>query len=305
MWSARSFNRSVTRLKASASATMSSELDIKNYFEFAKELTLEAGEIFKCGFEGAKSVKFKDHEWDLVTDYDTKIEELFTKRLREKFPSHEFIGEETFAKTKEKPILTDKPTWIIDPIDGTTNFVNSFPHTCISVALSVYKEIVVGIIYNPLTEELYTAMKGKGAFLNGKPLKSSCVTELKEALIDLELFSLRFHAKNRDIRMGRFEAITSVARGVRYMGSAALSMAYIAKGALDCMQADGLQPWDAAAGLLLIREAGGTVVDTKVDEYDFMKPRTIAAGSDKLALQVKQLLIDTDLKTMRKRLTKV
>ncbi|XP_076632870.1 uncharacterized protein LOC143347528 [Colletes latitarsis] len=305
MWSARSFNRSVTRLKASASTTMSSEVDIKNYFEFAKELTLEAGEIFRCGFEGAKSVKFKDHEWDLVTDYDTKIEELFTKRLTEKFPSHEFIGEETFAKTKEKPTLTNKPTWIIDPIDGTTNFVNSFPHTCISVGLSVCKEIVVGIIYNPLTEELYTAMKGKGAFLNGKPLKSSCVAELKEALIDLELFSLGSHAKNRDIRMGRFEAITSVARGVRYMGSAALSMAYIAKGALDCMQVDGLQPWDVAAGLLLIREAGGTVLDTKVNEYDFMKPNTIAAGSDKLASQVKQLLIDTDLKTMRKRLTKV
>ncbi|XP_076181797.1 uncharacterized protein LOC143153981 [Ptiloglossa arizonensis] len=283
---------------------MSSEQDIQNYFEVAKELTLKAGEIFKCGFEGEKTVETKTFEWDLVTNYDIKIEEMLTRSLKEKFPDHEFIGEETAAETKEKPILTNKPTWIIDPIDGTINYVNSFPCTCISVGLAVCKQLVIGIIYNPLSSELYTAIKGKGAFLNGKPIKSSCVTELKKALVELELYSLRFHTKSRDINVGRFETILTSCRGVRYIGSAALSLAYIAKGALDCLQMDNLCPWDVAAGVLLVREAGGTVIDTKGEEYNFMRPNTIAAGNEKLALELKQLIVETDLKIMRKRLTR-
>ncbi|XP_076245117.1 uncharacterized protein LOC143185760 [Calliopsis andreniformis] len=283
---------------------MSRELNIKHYFEVSKELTLEAGKIFKCGFEGQKLVESKMNEWDLVTEYDRKIEVLLTKGLKAKFPDHEFIGEETFAETKKKPVLTDKPTWIIDPIDGTTNYINSYPHACISVALAISKEIVIGIIYCPLSSELYTAIKGQGAFLNGEPIRTTCVTELKKALIELELFSLRLQWKNRDIRMGRFEAILNVARGIRFIGSATMALAYVAKGALDCLHMDNLQPWDVAAGVLIVREAGGTVIDTKGEEYDVMKPNTIAAANDKLATEIKQLIIDTDLKVLRKRLTR-
>ena len=297
-------DRPVVRLRASTSVNMSSEPDIRNYFEFAKELILKTGETFKCGFEGEKVVEAKAHEWDLVTNYDKKIEQLLVNGLKAKFPDHEFIGEESMADTKERPVLTDKPTWIIDPIDGTVNYINSFPQTCISVALAVCKELVVGIIYNPMFSELYTAVKGQGAFLNDKPIKSSCVTELKKALIEIELFSLRFSGKNRDVRVGRFEAYIQAARGVRYMGSAAMGLAYVARGALDAFQMDGLQAWDVAAGVLIIREAGGTVINTKGDEYDFMKPDTIAAGNDKLASELQQLVIDTDLKVLRKRLTR-
>ncbi|XP_053990409.1 uncharacterized protein LOC128882707 [Hylaeus volcanicus] len=300
----REFDRSVVRLKASQSVTMTSEQDIKNYFELAKELTLKAGEVFKCGFEGEKIVESKGEEWDLVTNYDRKIEEMLTKRLREEYPDHEFMGEESTDATKEKPVLTDKPTWIIDPIDGTINYVNSFPYTCISVGLSICKQLTIGIIYNPLAGELYTAIKGQGAFLNGKPIKTSNVTDLKTSLAEVELYSLRYNAHSRDISLGRFGAILSNSRGVRYMGSATLSLAYIAKGALDCLQMDGLHPWDVAAGVLIIREAGGTVIDTKGDEYDFMKGNTIAAANEKLALEIKQLIIDTDLKTLRKRLAR-
>ncbi|XP_015435719.1 PREDICTED: inositol monophosphatase 2-like [Dufourea novaeangliae] len=204
----------------------------------------------------------------------------------------------------EKPELTDKPTWIIDPIDGTMNYVNSFPYTCISVGLTVCKEIVVGIIYNPLSSELYTAVKGEGAFLNGKPIKTSNVTELRKALAEIEVFSLRIPSKNRDIRWSRFEAVLSATRGIRFMGSSALSLAYVAKGALDCMQVDNLQPWDIAAGVLIVREAGGTILDTKGGTYDLMKPNTIAAANGTLATELQQLIVDTDLKTLRKRLTR-
>ncbi|CAL7949373.1 unnamed protein product [Xylocopa violacea] len=283
---------------------MSSELNIKNYFECAKELTLKAGEIFICGFEGPKNVETKDHEWDLVTDYDRKIENLLIKGLKEKFPDHEFIGEETVASYKETPVLTDKPTWIIDPIDGTINFVHSLPFTCISVGLTISKEIVAGIIYNPLMSELYTAIKGQGAYLNGKRIKTSNITELKKALIEYELFSLRSTSRNRDIKAGRFDAVVNATRGVRFIGSAAMALAYLAKGAVDCLQMDNLCAWDVAAGVLIVREAGGTVIDTKEEKYNLMKPNTIAAANDTLASEIRQLIVDTDLKILRKRLTR-
>ena len=283
---------------------MSSELDIRNYFEFVKELILKAGEIFKCGFEGEKIVKTKDHEWDLVTDYDKKIEDTLIKSLKEKFPDHEFIGEETAAASvKNTLVLTDKPTWIIDPIDGTMNYVNANPNTCISVALAVCKKIVIGIIYNPITSELYTAIKGHGAFLNDKPIKTSRNTELRKSLIEFEFSALRI-SKNRDIRWGRFEALFNATKGVRFLGSAAMALAYVARGAIDCFQMDDLQPWDVAAGVLIICEAGGTVIDTKEEEYNVMKPKTIAAANETLAMEIKQLITDTDLKIMRKRLTR-
>ncbi|KAF3424164.1 hypothetical protein E2986_07152 [Frieseomelitta varia] len=249
-----------------------------------------------------------------------------------------FIGEETVADTKETPVLTDKPTWIIDPIDGTINYINGNPNTCISVALAICKELVIGIIYNPIVSELYTAIKGQGAFLNDKPIKTTCNTELKKSVIEVELFSLRNRSRNRDIRLGRFEAYVNITRGIRFLGSAAMGLAYVARGAVDCFQMDPLQSWDVAAGVLIVREAGGTVIDTKgalvgytqcclifltnnevkisfefllirynfvtEDEYNVMKPRTIAAANETLAMEIKQLIVDTDLKTMRKRLTK-
>ncbi|XP_076645723.1 uncharacterized protein LOC143355098 [Halictus rubicundus] len=286
-----------------ASLTMSSKQDIWSYFEFARDLTLKAGEIFKCGFEGEKNVNTKINEWDLVTDYDKKIEELLITGLKVKFPDHEFIGEES-AVVGEPKQLTDKPTWIIDPIDGTINYVNSFPYACISVGLTVCKELVAGIIYNPLSNELYTAVKGEGAFLNGKPIKTSNVTELKKALIEVEVFTLRSFSKNRDIRVARFEAILESTRGIRFIGSAALALAFVAKGALDCFQMDILQPWDVAAGVLLVREAGGSINSIKSCEFDLMKPDVLATANETLATELKSLIVNTDLKTLRKRLTR-
>ncbi|XP_078040019.1 uncharacterized protein LOC144471638 [Augochlora pura] len=283
--------------------TMSSSQDIRNYFEFAKELTLKAGELFKCGFESEKNVKTKKNEWDLVTEYDKKIEDLLITQLKEKFPDHEFIGEESAAEGRSIE-LTDKPTWIIDPIDGTINYVNSFPYTCISIGLAICKEIVIGIVYNPLTPELYTAVKGEGAFLNGKPIKTSNVDELKKSLIEMEVFSLRIKGKNRDIKMARFETMLELARGIRFTGSAALALAYIAKGALDCFQMDVLQPWDVAAGVLLVREAGGSIGSIKTPEFDVMKPDILAAANETLGTELKNVFVNTDLKTMRKRLTR-
>lgn len=114
----------------------------------------------------------KGASYDLVTEFDRKTEIYLIETLSKAYPSHKFIGEETSPENR----LTDDPTWIIDPIDGTTNFVHSFPHSAISVALAVNKEIVIGVVSNPMLHENFTAIKGMGAFLNGKPIQSSTTT---------------------------------------------------------------------------------------------------------------------------------
>ncbi|XP_026675474.1 inositol monophosphatase 2-like [Ceratina calcarata] len=116
------------------------------------------------------------------------------------------------------------------------------------------------------------------------------------------MFSIRFPSKDRDLRAGRLDAVTHAARGVRFMGSAALALAFIARGALDCIYMEMLKPWDIAAGVLLIREAGGTVVDAKEKEFNIMRPNIIGGVTCELVMEIKKLIIDTDLKIMRKRL---
>ncbi|XP_011868922.1 PREDICTED: inositol monophosphatase 3-like [Vollenhovia emeryi] len=277
---------------------MSSDPDIAKCFEFAKELTLQAGKILEC-FKDEKVVYHKG-EWDFVTDCDHKIEKILIDGLSREFPDHKIIAEETVNAIGKMPELTDAPTWLLDPIDGTVNFMHSFPHFCISVALTVCKELVLGIIYNPSSTELYTAIKGKGAFLNGKPIRTSKVTELKKALLMIE--SVTKVQKNRDIYAARLDALDKATQIARNIGSAALSLAYVAQGSADCVHSDHVKVWDVAAGTLILREAGGTVLDTKGGVYDIMKPNTIAASNETLAREMSKLIIDTDLKTQRKRL---
>ncbi|KAL6429550.1 hypothetical protein ACFW04_007478 [Cataglyphis niger] len=281
---------------------MSSDLDIAKCYKFVKELTLQAGKIIKCAFESEKVV-YKKGDWDLVTDIDYKIEKMFVDSLSMKFPDHKIIAEETVAAMQEMPELTDEPTWFLDPIDGTINFVHTFPQNCISIGLTVCKEPVLGIIYNPVTSELYTAIKGEGAFLNGKRIHTSKVTELKKALQVIEpKIMLIVYKKNKNIFLGRIDAIVEATRATRSMGSAAMSMAYVARGAIDCVQIDGLQCWDIVAGIVIVREAGGTVMETKNGVYDIMKPNTIAAANEILACEMSKLIIETDLNIQKKQL---
>lgn len=280
---------------------MAGDPNIARYFEVAKKLTLEAGQWIANVEEKDKVVKTKSIASDVVTNFDEKIESFLCDSLSKEFPDHKFITEEQVAKTKQMPEWTDAPTWFIDPIDGTLNFVHSFPQFCISVGLAISKEIVLGIIYNPVNGEMYTAMKGQGAFLNDKPIRVSNVTELKKSLFGFET-SVSVYYKHRDIGLGRLVALIDGSQATRNVGSAALSMAYVARGVIDCFQMDGIQPWDVAAGILIVQEAGGAVVDSKGGQYNLMKPNTVAASTCKLACEVVKLIIDTDLKTQRKRL---
>ncbi|XP_066585027.1 inositol monophosphatase 1-like [Prorops nasuta] len=283
---------------------MVSQQELDHYYEFALNLTLDSGKVIKEAIRGLKQIETKVGEWDMVTQYDRKIEEILITGLAKEFPSHKFIGEETVSSNNYLPELTDSPTWIIDPIDGTTNFIHSFPFTCISIALSVNKKLEIGIVYNPIIEQLFTARKGQGAFLNGKPIKCSNIDKPENSLLCLEA-SYAVIEDIRDIVLGRLKAFVSVAHGIRTIGSAAMTLCYIAMGAAEGYHTDNLLPWDVAAGTLIIQEAGGTVINTNGSEFNFMKPRVIAVGNRKLGLELSKLIQQADFETMQARKMKI
>ncbi|XP_043275788.1 inositol monophosphatase 1-like [Venturia canescens] len=279
---------------------MAGRKELDRCYDFVMNLTIESAKIIREAFRGMKNVETKAGDWDLVTQYDRKVEQVLIAGLAKEFPNHKFIGEETVSSSKHLPALTDAPTWIIDPIDGTTNFVHSFPHTCISIALVVNKQLEIGIVYNPLLEQMFTARRGQGAFLNGKPIRSSDVVDVRNSLICIEA-SYATIESIRDIVLGRLEAFVSVAHGIRTLGSAALTLCYVAMGAAEAYHSDNLMPWDVAAGTLIIREAGGNVVDTRGGEFDLMEPKTLAVGNGKLGHDLVKLIKTADAKTLRKR----
>jgi len=156
------------------------QAEIEELYSFIHPLAIEAGEILMEGYEMAsKNVSIKGDFYDVVTDYDNKIEDFFMAKILASYPGHKFIGEEATAKNNNvSGELTDAPTWIIDPIDGTNNYVRKIPHCCISVGLTINKELVLGIVYNPPANELYSAWQGHGAFLNDQPIEVSNVKEV-------------------------------------------------------------------------------------------------------------------------------
>lgn len=162
---------------------MSDQID--EYFDTALDLVKTAGNLIIEFRNGCKAYEQKSSDIDLVTEVDKNVEKTLMDGLSKKFPTHKFIGEETVSEDGQF-ILSDDPTWIIDPVDGTLNFIHGYPQSCISVGLAINKECVVGIIYNPILDLLYTAKKGNGAFLNNKPIHVSQTRELSKALISFE-----------------------------------------------------------------------------------------------------------------------
>jgi len=191
---------------------------------------------------------------DFVTTIDKESEKIIIDTIKRKFPGHHFLAEESLKEAQ-----TSEYRWIIDPIDGTTNFIHGYPVFSISIALEFNREIIMGVIYDPLREEVFTAEKGKGAFLNGKQLKVSGVNDLANGLV-----TTGFPFRKRgliDNYLMLFKKIFNRVSDIRRAGSAALDLAYVAAGRCEAFFEIGLSPWDIAAGSLLIKEAGGIVTD--------------------------------------------
>ncbi|RSH81128.1 uncharacterized protein EHS24_008562 [Apiotrichum porosum] len=209
-------------------------------------------------------------------DVDKAVEDFLVAKIAEKYPEHKFIGEETY----EGQEITDAPTWIVDPIDGTTNFIHGFPMVATSIGLAVGGEPVVGVVYNPFLDQLYSAAKGKGAFLNEKtrlPLmgKVKPLYSLDQALIAVEYGSSR-KAPALPAKLNTFKNLTAdksdggqMVHSLRSLGSAALNLCQVATGGVDLYWEIGCWPWDVCAGMSILAEAGGASYGGKADDTAF------------------------------------
>ncbi|PSN40062.1 Inositol monophosphatase 1 [Blattella germanica] len=244
-------------------------------YEIVLKLTKEGGK---------KTVEIKSCEVDLVTETDQEVEKLLIANLKSTFPDHKFIGEESTA-AGIKFELTDDPTWIIDPVDGTMNFVHGYPNVCVSVALWVNKEPEIGIIYNPVLEQLFTARRGQGAFMNERQIHVSKETDLSKSLIGYEFGTSRDPEKMKVV-LENMKILVPQVHGIRASGSCAMNMALVALGGTDANFEFGIHAWDVAAGALIVTEAGGVCIDPAGGPFDVLSRRYLCTSSQALADQL-------------------
>ncbi|XP_066250835.1 inositol monophosphatase 1 [Euwallacea similis] len=264
---------------------MSCPSELDTFYTVVLQLTKDCGQLIKERISSrTKKVETKSGAIDFVTETDQEVERLLIEGLSTAFPGHKFIGEESVSSGAHCE-LTDAPTWIIDPVDGTMNFVHSFPHSCISIALFVNKLPAIGIVYNPMLDQLFTAQKGKGAYLNGQKISVSETKNLGDALILMEFGTSR-DPERRNIILENQQKLMPQVHGLRALGSAALNMAMVACGAADAYFEFGIHIWDIAAGELIITEAGGVVIDPAGGEIDRLSRRVVGASSLELAKQL-------------------
>jgi myo-inositol-1(or 4)-monophosphatase len=246
-----------------------------HYLDAAVEAARAAGELLRQNFHQRLRVSsFAAH--DIKLEIDVRAQELITESLLKKFPSHALYGEEGIVGDQSSDFQ-----WVVDPLDGTVNYFYGIPHFCISIALRFMGEIIVGVIYDPMREEVWATQKGGEATLNGKPFRVSERAELAEAVISVGLSKT---GVTIEAGLPLLQEMVHRARKCRLMGSAALDMAYVACGRFDAYIEQGISLWDIAAGWILVENAGGIVE---------MKPRTDM--KDKYSIVASNGVIDLKL----------
>jgi len=239
----------------------------------AIEAATEAGKYLKKNLGKVRNIQLKDGgEKNLVTEIDKHSEEIIIEIIKKHHPSHDILAEES-GKTRGQ---SSDYRWIIDPLDGTTNFTHSFPVFCVSIGLEHCGELIAGAIYDPNFDELFTAEKGKGAFLNGKRIHVSSVDSLKRSLL-VTGFPYNI-AENPDHAVEHFVQFLMDAQAVRRMGSAAIDLAYVAAGRYEGFWEVWLNPWDMAAGAIILTEAGGMLSDFSGNGFSIYEKQILATN---------------------------
>jgi myo-inositol-1(or 4)-monophosphatase len=246
--------------------------ELTTYLDAAKTAALKAADVlehWRQKFEVKEKGRF-----DLVTDADVASQRAIQSFLAELFPGHDFLGEEEGAG-KSRPGEDSPPTWIIDPIDGTTNYVHDFPFYCISLGLQFAGELVVGVVYEPVRKEMFAAAKGHGAWLGSRRLQVSKAPSVEKALLAT---GFPPDLRGNELALDWWRHFSFRAQSLRRTGSTALNMAYVAAGRFDGYYAFDNHVWDVAGGAVLIREAGGVVSNVDGSDYDPYTADALAAN---------------------------
>ena len=246
----------------------------ENYLAVCEEAARAAGKVLR-DMLGTINVSHKKNPFDLVTEADIAAQKAVERIVFEKYPEHGLIGEE--GNLTHKSAKDAGFRWIVDPLDGTTNYVHGVPTFCTSIALARNDEVLCGVIYNPMTGEFFSAEKGKGAFLNGEKIQTSRYETLGESLVAVSFPTMTTEAAPDLIA---FLKSVPVCQAIRRTGSTALNLAYVAAGRFDATWAFNCHPWDIAAGTLLIAEAGGVVTKPDGTPIDFKDPSPVCGGAN-------------------------
>ena len=234
----------------------------------------KAGNVIAKHYETPDSVETSQKgSNDFVTNVDKAAEAIIIETIRKSYPQHTIITEESGEHAGEDQDIQ----WVIDPLDGTTNFLHGIPVFAVSIALERQGQIVAGVIYNPAMDELYTAERGGGAFLNDRRLRVAARNKLVDCVIGTGIQHLGRPGHGH--YLVELRNVMGETAGIRRMGAVALDLAYVAAGRLDGFWEDGMHPWDLGAGMLMIREAGGFVSDKKGGQ-DIFGTKTIVAGNE-------------------------
>jgi myo-inositol-1(or 4)-monophosphatase len=257
--------------------------ELQLYLDAAKEAARSGAvvlEHWRSRFHVSEKGRF-----DLVTEADLGSQKAIYEHLHQRFPDHAFLGEED-SGTVTRPGVDAPPTWIVDPLDGTTNYVHDCPLYCVSIGLQVVGELVVGVVYDPSREEMFAAAHGQGAWLNGRPLQTSRASGLGEALLATG-FPPDLRGQEKALAWWRHFSLRS--QSLRRTGSTALNIAYVAAGRFDGYFGFGNHAWDVAGGTVLVREAGGTVTNVDGSAYDWHAPDALASNGPLHAVLLEEL----------------
>ena len=300
-----------------AKAVSYGEFNPRDIFMCAISCAHEAGEMIRFATkqreERAENThNTKSSDADLVTETDVAVEKAIRSRIAATFPDHLFIGEESNVSISSNDRM-DKVVWIVDPIDGTTNFVHTFPIVTVSIAVGIGDDLILGVVYNPLTDELWFAWKGCGAFMKRSDGSVIQLHTAKSVSIDKSIISTGFGVpmfrrvtkavKEQQAALALIESNTRVlmtkSRDIRRIGGAACDLCYVAMGRTDAYFEFGIQEWDIAAGLVILLEAGGAASTVGgIQPVPIRGRNVLVASSESLRAQLTSLLSDKDIKTL-------
>jgi myo-inositol-1(or 4)-monophosphatase len=254
---------------------------MKDFRAFAIDIAREAGMFLKNRLHSTHAIDYKG-EIDLVTEVDKISEEMITSKIHTLFPDHDILAEEFTDINKGSDFR-----WIIDPLDGTTNYAHEYPFFCVSIALEVLNTMTVGVVYDPMLNELFVAERGKGTFLNEREIHVSPTRIITESLLATGFpYDIRKDSRNN---LNYFNEMILKAQAIRRAGSAALDLAYVAAGRFDGFWERKLNPWDVAAGWLLVEEAGGVVTDMRGNNF-YLESPGIVASNGRIHTEMKDIL---------------